>query len=71
MLAAGTRERQEEVLAEVARRYFLSSLGDDAAYQRACLALDRYDFVTASSLLTRLLTSHPDVSIPHEEMLLR
>src|SRR5262249_2533776 len=36
-----------------------------------CLALDRHDFVTASRLLDKILTSYPDSSIPKADVLLR
>src|SRR5262245_14687217 len=71
LLAAAGTTGEEEALAAVVRRYFLSSVGDDAAYKLACLALDRYDFVGASRLLNKILESHPDPSIPRSEILLR
>src|SRR5206468_4082276 len=60
-----------EALAQVVRRFFLSSIGDDAAYKLACLALDRLDFVGASRLLNKIIDSHPDPSIPKAELLAR
>lgn len=71
VLAAAGPEKEEEALAQVVRRFFLSSHGDDAAYKLACLALDRHDFVGASRLITRILENHPDPSIPKAELLLR
>ena len=71
VLAAAGPDREEEALAEVVRRFFLSSQGDDAAYKLACLALDRHDFVGASRLLSRILERHPDPSMPRSELLLR
>jgi len=71
LLAAAGPSGEEDALAAVVRRYFLSSVGDDAAYKLACLALDRYDFVGASRLLNKILDSHPDPSIPRSELLLR
>ena len=71
LLAGAGTTGEEEALAAVVRRYFLSSVGDDAAYKLACLALDRYDFVGASRLLNKILESHPDPSIPRSEILLR
>ena len=71
LLAAAGADGEEEALAQVVRRFFLSSIGDDAAYKLACLALDRHDFLGASRLLNKLLTSHPDPSMPKSELLAR
>jgi outer membrane protein assembly factor BamB len=70
ILATAANERDERSLREVAGRFFGSSMGDDAAFKLACLALDRQDFVVASRLLRRLL-DHTDSSIPTGEILLR
>jgi len=58
-------------LAEVVRRYFTSSLGDDAAYRLACIQMDEWDFISARRLLEKVVTRHPDPSIPRSELLLR
>jgi outer membrane protein assembly factor BamB len=62
---------EEEALNKIVRRYFLSSLGDDAAYKLGCLALDRHDFVGASRMFQAILDQHPDPSIPRADVLLR
>jgi outer membrane protein assembly factor BamB len=71
ILSRATPDKQEEALGIVVRRFFLSSHGDDAAYKLACLALDRYDFVGASRLLTKILERYPDPSVPRGDILLR
>lgn len=71
ILSRATPESEEDALAQVANRFFLSSLGDDAAFRLACLALDRHDFIGASRLLNKILERHPDPSIPRSEVLLR
>ncbi|WP_425615724.1 PQQ-binding-like beta-propeller repeat protein [Anatilimnocola sp. NA78] len=71
ILAQATPTDEENALAEVVRRYFMSAAGDDAAYKLACLALDRYDFVGASRLLAKIIEQHPDPSMPKSEVLLR
>jgi outer membrane protein assembly factor BamB len=71
LLAAAGPDGQEDALAQVVRRFFLSSIGDDAAYKLACLALDRHDFVGASRLLNKILTSHPDPSMPKADIFAR
>ncbi|MEM7384095.1 MAG: PQQ-binding-like beta-propeller repeat protein [Verrucomicrobiota bacterium] len=64
------RER-EVALAEVVRRYFLSSIGDDAAFELACLKLDRGEFLPAYRLLRKLIENYPDMSVPREQIELR
>ncbi|MEZ5301614.1 MAG: hypothetical protein R3F11_13330 [Verrucomicrobiales bacterium] len=54
---------REAALAKVAQNYFLSSFGDDAAYELAARKLDRYEFQSASRLLRRVLAAHPDPSV--------
>ncbi len=71
VMAAAGPDKEEEALATIVRRFFLSSHGDDAAYKLACLALDRHDFVGASRLLSRILERHPDPSMPRGDLLLR
>ncbi len=71
LLAQATGDGEEEALAQVTSRYFLSSHGDDAAYRLACLRMDRYDFVGASRLLSKIMNDYPDSNIAKSEMLLR
>ena len=71
VLSAAGAEQEETALAQVVRRFFISSLGDDAAYKLGCLALDRYDFVGASRLFAKVLEEHPDASIPRSDLLIR
>lgn len=71
ILSRAAPDQQEEALGIVVRRFFLSSHGDEAAYKLACLALDRFDFVGASRLLTKVLERYPNPTVPRGEMLLR
>jgi outer membrane protein assembly factor BamB len=71
VLAEATPETEEQALAKVVQRFFLSSIGDEAAYKLACLALDRHDFVGASRLLNKIVKRFPDPSIPQGDLLLR
>ncbi|QDU30972.1 outer membrane biogenesis protein BamB [Anatilimnocola aggregata] len=71
ILSQATAGDEEDALAQVVRRYFMSAAGDDAAYKLACLALDRHDFVGASRLLAKIMEQHPDPSMPPSEVLLR
>lgn len=70
ILAAG-KDREEEALAEVVRKYFVSSFGDDAAYKLGCYALDRGDFVGAGRLFAKVIEEHPDPSVSLADAWLR
>lgn len=71
LLSAAGPDKEEQALADVVRRFFLSSHGDEAAYKLGCLALDRYDFVGASRLFLKVLEEHPDPSVPKADLLVR
>src|SRR5688572_4855127 len=71
LIAAAGPDKEEDALSQVLRRFFMSSLGDDAAYKLGCVALDRHDFVGASRLFTKVLEEHPDPSMPRSDLLLR
>ena len=61
----------EAALAEVVRRYFLSSLGDDAAFDLACRKLDRYEFLPAIRLLDKIINDYPSPTVEKDLVLLR
>ena len=71
ILAQADERGQFEVLREVTERYFLSSLGDQAAYELAALALDDLDLVTATRLLERIINVHPDPDVDLGTVFLR
>lgn len=71
LLLNPTRRTRTDVLSEVVRRYFLSSEGDEAAFELACLKMDSYDFNDASRLLRKCLEEHPECTVPRKEILLR
>lgn len=58
-------------LSTVIRQYFISSLGDDAAYELGSLYLDRYDFTGALRLFEKIANVYPDPSVPLEQVYLR
>lgn len=60
-----------DALNKVVKGYFLSSLGDDAAYQLGCLYLDNYDFVGAARLLRKITDQYPDPSVSMGDVWLR
>ncbi|MCH2060431.1 MAG: PQQ-like beta-propeller repeat protein [Verrucomicrobiales bacterium] len=61
----------ESALAEVVRRYFISSHGDDAAFELACLKLDRYEFLPAIRLLDKIINDYPAPSVDKDLVLIR
>ena len=71
ILAEGSGEDRRTALSRVVKGYFMSSLGDDAAYELGCESLDRFDFVGAMRHLKRIVEDHPDPSVPLDQVWLR
>jgi outer membrane protein assembly factor BamB len=58
-------------LNKVVRQYFISSLGDDAAYQLGCIYLDRFDFTGARRMFEKIINHYPDPSVDKQQVLIR
>jgi len=58
-------------LSTVIRQYFISSLGDEAAYELGSMYLDRFDFTGALRLFEKIANVYPDPSVPVEQVHLR
>lgn len=71
ILAQAGSPDNSQALSEVVRKYFISSIGDEAAFRLACQALDRFDFVGALRLLKKIDTQHPDSSLPRYDVIAR
>lgn len=71
ILAQGRGDLDEQALSQVVRSYFVSSVGDDAAFKLACLNLDNHDFIGAQRLLRKVIEQHPDPSIPLDQLFVR
>ncbi|NCG27372.1 MAG: hypothetical protein GWP42_07510, partial [Verrucomicrobiales bacterium] len=71
VLSSYVDEDREKALAEVVQRYFLSSFGDDAAFELACFKLDRYEFLPAIRLLEKIINDYPDSDVNRSEVVLR
>ena len=54
----------EQALQQVVRRYFLSSLGDEAAMTLSSIYMDKHDFVGAFRMLRKIVDSYPDPTVP-------
>ncbi len=68
ILARSARPNDVEALSQVVRRYFVSSIGDDVAFQLAAILIDRFDFLGALRLLEKIRDRHPDPSISRQEL---
>ena len=55
-------------LQQVVRKYFVSSLGDDAALTLSSIYMDDYDFVGAIRMLRKIVDQFPDPSISMVEV---
>lgn len=71
LMAQSDKLGREAALSSVVERHFMSNLGDQAAFELAGLMLDRFDFVTATRLLEKIVTRHPDPDVPAGELHLR
>jgi tetratricopeptide (TPR) repeat protein len=58
-------------LNRVVRQYFISSLGDDAAYRLGCIYLDQFDFIGARRMFEKIVNQYPDPSIDMHQVRLR
>jgi outer membrane protein assembly factor BamB/tetratricopeptide (TPR) repeat protein len=58
-------------LNQVVRQYFISSLGDDTAFQLGCIYLDRFDFIGARRMFEKIVKQYPDPSVPLDQVLVR
>ncbi len=52
-----------EILSKIVKSYFISSLGDEAAYQLAGIFMDQFDFVAATRLLRKITDQYPSPSV--------
>lgn len=71
ILAAANGEHDVVALNQVVRNYFLSSLGDDAAFELGCLYLDQFDFTGARRMFEKIIQNYPDPSVPLDQVQLR
>ncbi|QDT56830.1 Outer membrane protein assembly factor BamB [Caulifigura coniformis] len=70
VLMARQGEDREAALAEIVRRYFLTTIGDDAAFELGCRLLERGDVTSADHLFDRL-SLYPDSSIEPDAITVR
>ncbi len=58
-------------LATVVQRYFISTVGDDAALTLSSIFLDRFDFSGARRMLEKIANDYPDPSVPMDQVYLK
>ena len=63
ILAAANGAHDVRALQQVVRRYFVSSLGDDAALTLSSIYMDDYDFVGAIRMLRKIVEPYPNPSV--------
>ncbi len=61
--------RDRSALQQVARRYFMAEVGDDAAYRLACLLIDAGEYREAATWLDMIVREHPAPSVDRRAML--
>ncbi len=71
IMAGAADENDVTALNQVVRQYFLSSIGDDAAFQLSQVYLDQYDFIGARRMLRKIVRLYPDPSVPMDQVYLR
>jgi outer membrane protein assembly factor BamB len=70
-LLARSGPQDTSALATVVQKYFISSVGDDAALKLASIFLDRFDFSGARRMLEKIANGHPDPSVPMDQVFLK
>ena len=71
IMAQAKGPNDTEALNQVVRQYFVSSLGDEAAYTLGCIYLDRFDFIGARRLFEKVAIQYPEPTIPMDELYTR
>ncbi len=71
ILAQANGPNDVTALNQLVRQYFISSLGDDAAFQLGCIYLDRFDFIGARRMFEKIVNQYPDPSVPMDQVLVR
>ena len=67
-MAAADGPFDVRALQQVVRKYFISSLGDDAALTLSSIYMDDYDFVGSIRMLQKIIDQFPDPSVSMVEV---
>ena len=68
ILAEAADDADVTALNSVVRNYFISSLGDEAAFNLGSIYLDQFDFIGARRMFEKIATQYPDPSVPMDEV---
>lgn len=71
VMAQSKELSRNTALNQVVQRYFLSSLGDDAAFELGCSYLDQFDFIGARRMFEKILKRYPDPSVSLSQIYVR
>lgn len=71
ILAEAADKNDVIALNKVVRHYFISSLGDEAAFDLGCIYLDQFDFIGARRMFEKIARNYPDPTVPLEEVYAR
>lgn len=71
ILAAAGNPLDVNALSKIVRFYFVSSMGEEAAYRLGLIYLDQHDFIGARRMFQKVLTQFPDPKIPQNQVQLR
>ncbi len=71
ILAEANDPNDITALNRIVRQYFVSSLGDDAAFRLGCIYLDRFDFIGARRMFEKIVNHYPDPSVEMDQVILR
>ena len=55
-------------LNKIVRQYFMSSLGDEAAFDLGCIYLDKFDFIGARRMFEKIARHYPDPTVPMDQV---
>lgn len=68
IMAQATSKTDELALSKVVRQFFISSLGDEAAFDLGCIYLDRFEFIGARRMFEKIVRQYPDPSISLDQV---
>jgi outer membrane protein assembly factor BamB/tetratricopeptide (TPR) repeat protein len=68
ILAEAADDSNVTALNSVVRNYFISSLGDESAFNLGSVYLDQFDFIGARRMFEKIATQYPDPTVPMDEV---
>jgi tetratricopeptide (TPR) repeat protein len=68
ILAEAADDSNVTALNSVVRNYFISSLGDEAAFNLGSIYLDQFDFIGARRMFEKIANQYPDPTVPMDQV---